>query len=132
MFHCPGNFSLSSLGTYNCDQLQKLEDPIKLYVQYKNSKGQEIKPVIAFLFDSKINGLMRYDGNYGLSPYYIAYSPKSTSRMVLIDKEGEAFLVKPEIFAAVDTRQLNGVFTFTAEPISKAKNKEDLRTKLSL
>lgn len=129
----PGNFSLSSLGTYNCDQLQRLEDPITIYAQYTNKHGREIKPLVALLIDSKLNGIMRYDGNFGLSPYRIAFSPKSSSRMVLIDATGEAYLVKPEQFQQIDLKlNSNAAHTFTAEPIGKAGNKTELRQKLEM
>jgi hypothetical protein len=128
----PGNFSIASLGTYNCDQLQRLEDPVTLYVKYKNKQGKEIRPVVALLIDSKLNGIMRYDGSYGLSPYRIAFSPKSTSRMVLVDSQGDSYLVKPEEFANADLRLDNSTRTFIAEPIIKANNKDELRDRLSM
>jgi hypothetical protein len=129
----PGNFSLTSLGTYNCDQLQRLEDPITIYAKYTNKQGHELKPIVALLIDSKLNGILRYDGNYGLSPYRIAFSPKSTSRMVLLDANGEAYLVKPGQFEEVDRRlNSNAVHTFAVEPIGKANNKSDLKAKLEM
>ena len=129
----PGIFSLSSLGTYNCDALQRLQDPVNLYVDYKDSKGQPLRPVVAMLIDSKINGIMRYDGSYGFSPYRIAYSPRSVSRMVLVDVAGKAYLVKPETFSSIDVNTArNTMHTFIAEPIKQAKNKSELRTLLSL
>lgn len=130
----PGNFSLSSLGTYNCDQLQRLEEPVILYAQYTNKQGKEIRPVIALLIDSKLNGILRYDGNYGYSPYHFAFSPKSSSRMILVDGNGDSYLVKPEEFAVIDLSlgKTNNIHTFTAEPIGKATNKDELREKLAI
>jgi hypothetical protein len=126
------NFSVPSLGTYNCDQLQRLQDPVNLYVQYKNATGEAIKPVIAYLIDSRINGLLRFDGSFGLSPYRITYSPTSSSRMVLVDAAGETYVVKPDAFASVDPKQLKSMYTFVAEPVSNVKNKQELKAVLRL
>jgi hypothetical protein len=129
----PGNFSLTSLGTYNCDQLQRLEDPITIFAKYTNKEGRELKPIVALLIDSKLNGILRYDGNYGLSPYRIAFSPKSSSRMVVVDATGEAYLVKPRQFEEVDlSLNSNTVHTFAVEPIGKANSKTELKEKLDM
>src|SRR5205085_2815652 len=103
--------SLSSLGTYNCDQLYRLNNPVELYVNYKTSNGLDVRPVIAFILDNKLNGLLRFDGNYGRSPYHITYSAASLSRMVVIDAAGQSWLVKSSAFNGVDPRRAKDVFT---------------------
>jgi len=128
-----GNFSLTSLGTYNCDQLQRLQDTLTVYAQYRNSKGEEILPVVALLIDSRLNGMLRYDGSYGWSPYRIAFRPQSVNRMVLIDMNGEAYLVKPDAFKEVDLNySQRRMHTFVADRIDKTKNKEALKEQLKL
>ncbi len=126
------SFSVPTLGTYNCDQLNRLENPVNLFVNYKSKNGESINPVVAYLIDSKINGLLRYDGSYGLSPYKIAYSPSSTSRMILIGTNGEAYTVNSTAFSSIDPTNATKSYTLIAEPVKNVRSKQELKELLKL
>jgi hypothetical protein len=125
-------FSLSSLGTYNCDQLYRLNNPVELYVNYETSKGEQVRPVIAFILDNNLNGLLRFDGDYGRSPYHITYSAASLSRMVVIDAAGQSWSVKSTAFNGVDPKRSKDIYTLVAEPIKKSGNKLQLKSSLGM
>ncbi len=126
------DLSIQQLGIYNCDQLYKLDNPVPMYVEYKTSSGKEVKPVVALLMDSKLNGLLCFDGNYGLSPYKIAFSPKSVNRMVIVTAERETYIVSPEVFAGINPSGFAEPYSLTVSPLRTVKNKKELKVAMKM
>ncbi len=92
------NLRISSLGVYNCDQIQRLENPVEVIASYSDEKGSVIDPVFIYIVDSRLNGILRYDGHYGYSPYRFAYSPKAKTVLLAFDKNGEAYIYNANQF----------------------------------
>ncbi len=93
--------SISALGVYNCDQIQRLENPVEVIASYSDEKGAVIEPVFIYIVDSRLNGILRYDGHYGYSPYRFAYSPKAKTVLLVFDKKGAAYIYNAKQFEAL-------------------------------
>lgn len=120
------SLKISSLGIYNCDQIERLIDPLIVDAQYRNEKGETIKPVFIYLVDSRINGILKYDGYMRYSPSHFAYSPYSENTLLAFDGEGGSYIIKSDDFRkAVENPA--GMKAFTMKKIENLDRREDLQ-----
>ena len=115
---------ISSLGVYNCDQIQRLENPVEVIATYNDEKGATIEPVFIYIVDSRLNGILRYDGYNGFSPYHFAYSPTAKTVLLAFDKNGEAYIYTANQFKSlkVESRQLKHQFSVSKIGLLKDEN----------
>ncbi len=86
--------AVDGFGVWNCDQIQRIENGVQVLASYKTKKGQKIAPTTTFVVDENLNGVLRYDGYMGLSPYDFAISSTSASTILTIDAKGNLAYVK--------------------------------------
>ena len=92
---------ISSLGVYNCDQIRRLENPVEVIASYNDEKESPINPVFIYVVDSRLNGILRYDGHYGYSPYRFAFSPTAKTVLLAFDTKGDAYIYTANQFKSL-------------------------------
>jgi len=120
------SLSIAKLGIYNCDQVGNLKNPVTVIADYVDEKGKTIEPLLAFLIDDTFNGMLRYDGNYGLSPYVFAFSPTSGNTLIIFDENANAYICYPDQFKQIENVEDRFKHTFKVKKIKSLKTKEDL------
>lgn len=88
--------SISSLGVWNCDQIQRLKEPVYVKKTYKSSTGKKIEPTIIYIIDKEVNGTLTYNGAYNMSPYYFAISSKSQNTLIAFDMNNKAYICRAD------------------------------------
>jgi hypothetical protein len=83
------SLELDGMGVFNCDQIQRLSNPIVAKSKYKGVDGAGLKTRATYIIDNKINGVLRYDGYMGYSPAKIAYSAESDNLLITIGEDGK-------------------------------------------
>ncbi|MEC4005769.1 OmpA family protein [Flavobacterium sp. SUN052] len=124
------SLQISKLGIYNCDQIQRLQNPIEIFANYTDEKGNELNPVFIYLLDSNFNGVIKYDGYNGLSPFRFAFSPQSKNTMIAFDGNGNSYIYKSEKFSEIN---INGSYKhhdFIMTKINNLKSIDDLKAQL--
>ena len=123
------SLSISNLGIYNCDQIQRLQKPIEIYAEYTDQNGKEINPIFIYLLDNKFNGIIRYDGFNNFSPYHFAFSPSSKNILLAFDLNGDSYIFQSEKFNKITILRKNK-FTFIMTKITNLKSIDDLKSLL--
>ncbi|WP_298153678.1 OmpA family protein [Flavobacterium sp.] len=119
------SMNISQLGIFNCDQISRLSSPLYVDAVYEDERGRTVKPLFIYLVDSRINGILRYDGNYGYSPSRFAYSPTSQNTLMAFDADDNSFVLNAADFRkTVDGK--TGTVVFKLKKVSNIKNKEEL------
>lgn len=121
--------SISSLGIFNCDQIQRLFEPLIVNVEYTDQQNNKIIPIFIYIVDEKINGLLKYDGYMGYSPNRFAYSPKSKTTLLAFDAVGNAYIYTKEKMKQLDTNKTQ--HHFVLEKINNISNKDELAALLN-
>ncbi|WP_395064052.1 OmpA family protein [Flavobacterium sp.] len=121
------SLSITNLGIYNCDQIQRLQNPIEIFAEYKDENAKEIKPLFIYLLDSKFNGIIKYDGYNNYSPYRFAYSPSSKNTILAFDGNGDSYIFESEKFKNINTSEKNLKYNFTMTKIDNLKDDIDLK-----
>lgn len=124
------SLSISTLGIYNCDQIQRLQNPVEIFAEYKDENGTEIKPLFIYLLDSKFNGIIKYDGYNNYSPYRFAFSPSSKNTLLAFDGNGDSFIFESEKFKSIQTSGTYLEHLFILKKIENLKDELDLKNLL--
>ena len=84
------SFSLRGMGIFNCDQIQRMEEPIEVFAKYKNEDNQKFSPESVYIIDKTGNSVFQYDGTRGYNVNKIAFnkSTKAQNTMLTINKDG--------------------------------------------
>jgi len=98
------SLELDGMGVFNCDQIQRLSNPIVANAKYKEADGTGLKTTATYIVDNKINGVLRYDGFMGYSPSKIAYSAQSDNLLITIKEDGKVAYADKESFRTETTR----------------------------
>lgn len=77
------SLSLDGMGIYNCDQIQRLNDPVQIFADY-HSDSASVEPVATYIIDKKINAVLQYDGYRGFSADKIAFSNSKNAENVML------------------------------------------------
>lgn len=121
--------NISSLGIYNCDQIQRLQNPMIVNVEYQNAKGEKVFPVYIYIIDKKINGVLRYDGYGNYDPFHFAFSPSSKTTLLALDANGNAYICNPQKINELRNRSTIQKLTLTK--IENIDNREQLASLLN-
>ncbi|MCW3105368.1 MAG: hypothetical protein JWO09_3808 [Bacteroidetes bacterium] len=78
------SLSLDGMGIYNCDQIQRLNDPVQIFADYHSRDSAAIEPVATYIIDKKINAVLQYDGYRGFSADKIAFSNSRNAENVML------------------------------------------------
>lgn len=117
------SLSLDGFGVYNCDQIQRLDNPVVVYASY-NDSGVKVHEQVSYIIDKKKNSILTYwTGAKNKQP--IAFSPASDNILMTVGEQGELALGTQKTFdgrSFADNRhyefEVNGVetkFTSVAE-----------------
>ena len=118
------SLNISNLGIYNCDQIARLKNLIIINANYLNEKGETVLPVFIYLVDIELNGILKYDGNYGYSPYHFAYSESALNTLLAFDESGNSYLINNQDFVTMTSKIIDKNVTFFMKKIDKNENKE--------
>ncbi len=124
------SLQISKLGIYNCDQIQRLQNPVEIFANYADEKGKEVNPVFIYLLDSNFNGIIKYDGYNGLSPYRFAYSPQSKNTIIAFDGSGNSYVYQSEKFNEINWSGVYKHHDFVLKKIENLKNISELKNLL--
>ncbi|MES2592901.1 MAG: hypothetical protein V4608_13545 [Bacteroidota bacterium] len=88
------SLSLDGMGVFNCDQIQRIKQPVEVFATYKNSESEELSPYGAYIIDKKINGILSFE------PSNIIFSKSDDAQNILItvNLDGSVGLFKTEDF----------------------------------
>ena len=124
------SLSISNLGIYNCDQIQRLQNPVEIFAEYKNENGKEIKPLFIYLLDNKFNGILKYDGYNNYSPYRFAFSPSSKNTLLAFDGNGDSYIFESDKFKLINTTGTVLQHVFVMRKIENLRNVSELKSLL--
>lgn len=120
------NVNVSTMGVWNCDQIQRLEAPVYVKAQYVDENNKPLQIVKVWLIDSKINGALSYEGSSGnLSPYHFPYSPFSKNTLLAIDAYDRTYIFSTDAFQQLSSTQ-SEKYTFRMKNAGRPQNKEEL------
>jgi hypothetical protein len=77
------SFSVDGMGIWNCDQIYRLQDPVRIAARYNSKEGEKIKAQGTYVIDKKLNGVLQYYTDE------ITFSPKSDNVFIVIKPNGE-------------------------------------------
>jgi hypothetical protein len=94
------SLSLSGMGIYNCDQIQRMEKPVEIFAKYKTGDEQKISAKAAYVIDKGNNSVFQYDGYRGYSADKIAFDKgsKAQNTLLAIAEDGSISVYKNEQF----------------------------------
>ena len=78
------SLSLDGMGIYNCDQIQRLQNPVEIFADYHSRDSAAIQPAATYIIDKKINAVLQYDGYLGFSADKIAFSNSKNAENVML------------------------------------------------
>ncbi len=120
------SLNISQLGIYNCDQISRLQNPLIVDAEYLNEKGENINPIFIYLVDKRLNGILKYDGNYGYSPKHFAYSESSENTLLAFDENGNSYIINTTDFVEMTSQKDNKNVTLFMKKIGINKSKSDV------
>jgi Leucine-rich repeat (LRR) protein len=125
------NLSVSGFGVYNCDQIKRLQNPVRVLASYRNEKGEDIDANTTYVLDKNVRGVLTYSGAYaGLKENEIAFDPGSTQSIMVIGNNGKVSIMKGE---ELKGRSFGDKEEFSVKEIgSNLTNADDLRKALGL
>ncbi|OFY85353.1 MAG: hypothetical protein A3F72_03555 [Bacteroidetes bacterium RIFCSPLOWO2_12_FULL_35_15] len=113
------NLSLSGTGIYNCDQIQRLKQPVEVFARYKTPENEKLRPKSAYILDKTTNSVFQYDGHYGFSASKIAFSKSNNAQNTLlaVNEDGSLAIYKTEQFKKNNFKNKNS-FDFVVTKIN--------------
>lgn len=91
--------SITNLGVWNCDQVERLKEPIYVKKTYADKNGNKLEPITLYVIDKEVSGTLTYDGYRDLSPYYFPVSSKSKNTLIAFDVNNKGYICKAEDFS---------------------------------
>lgn len=90
--------AIDGFGVWNCDQIQRLRSPTTILATYEDQSGKKYNPVMTFVIDDNLNGVLQYSGYRGYSPRKFAISKRSPSTILAVDADGNlSYMTKVEV-----------------------------------
>ncbi|MFI5150249.1 MAG: hypothetical protein ACHQRM_11000 [Bacteroidia bacterium] len=114
------SLEIDGMGVFNCDQVQRLQNPVVANSSYKTGDGVALNTKSTYIIDNRLNGVLRYDGYRGFSPSKIAYSPGSDNILISIREDGTIAWQNPRQFKD-DTREKPTKPEFTVGEVDPSK-----------
>jgi hypothetical protein len=78
------SLSINGMGIYNCDQIQRLQQPVEIFASYRTNDNKKLKAKATYIIDKTTNAVMQYDGYMGYGPSKIAFSNSKSAQNILI------------------------------------------------
>lgn len=94
------SLSLSGTGIYNCDQIQRMKEPVAVFAKYKSTENENLKPKAAYILDKTSNSVFQYDGYMKFNANKIAFSKSDEAQNTLlaINDDGSLAVFRTEGF----------------------------------
>jgi hypothetical protein len=89
------SFQLDGMGVFNCDQYERLEEPVIVLAHYKDDNKRNMSCDKVYLVDPKMNAVLIYDHFHALTPSKLAIDKRSDFRMVVQNARGEFGYIDP-------------------------------------
>lgn len=110
--------SITGFGVYNCDQIRRLQNPVKVLASYRTTQGEPLVAYTTYVIDKNIRGVLTYSGAYaGLKDSEIALDPKTTQAIMVLGADGSVGVMKGEALKGMNIR--GGNVEFTVEKLSQ-------------
>ena len=121
--------AMTGISIFNADQLMKMPQNEQLAAGYIGSDGKKIKMAMCYYMNSKINGVVRYEGYMG-TPSNFTYSRKGQNSLILVDLNGGLYVIDRDTFAAEVAKDKNNA-VFKVRKIEKGASKQQWRDALA-
>lgn len=82
---------IDRLGMYNCDQIRRMANAREIRPTFTDADGKELDIFLAFVTDRSMNGIVRYDGYGGMSPYKMSIGKFST-KLIAVSEFGSTWV----------------------------------------
>jgi hypothetical protein len=128
------SLQLDNMGIFNCDQIQRLQNPVEIFASYNKLNNGKLSPESIYIIDKKINAVLQYNGYRGYGPDKIAFSnnPDAQNVLLAINKDGTMAIYRPENFKE-NTFTDKTKFTFRVEELgNKYANVGELKKSIGL
>jgi hypothetical protein len=129
------SLSISGMGIYNCDQIQRISYPIEVFASYKSSAtDKKLDISTTLLIDKKKNAVFQYTGAYGYKPSKIVMSGSKNAEQILVavKSDGGIAIYTTENFKGVNLEDKKK-FEFVVNEIdSSFTTVDDLRKIIGL
>lgn len=119
------NLGISSFGTYNCDQLSRIKNPVEILAEYTNENNEKLDIASVFMIDHSINSVLVFNGYMDLWPGRFSYGKHAKNTLVAFDAKGNAYICKPNVFADA-VKVADKLKTFNLQTIGQQATKQDL------
>lgn len=129
------SLSLDGFGIYNCDQIQRINEPVEIFASYKSVNNEkQIQPVATYIIDKKINAVLQYNGYRGFSADKIAFSKSKNAENTLlaIKKDGTVAIYSPADFKQNNFRNKQDFEFRVIDASSNFSNIEELKKYIGL
>jgi hypothetical protein len=85
--------------------------------EYVNSDGETVEPMVIYVFDQTINGVITYNGNYNLGPKHFAFSKVNKTTMLVADAHGRMYKVDESEFSKLQNQASITTHQFVLSPV---------------
>lgn len=96
------SLTLDGFGVYNCDQIQRLENPVQIFAACMNESGNKQALSTIYIIDNHTNGVLTYSGGYDMKKttygIEIAFSPQYQTSMLAVGADGQMYIAGPAEF----------------------------------
>ncbi len=122
-----GGLRVANFGVYNCDQVYRLKNQIKVSPKFVDQNGKKIENASQVsLIDLKINGA------FSFSPTSFTCNSKADNVLAMFTTTGKLYLLEKDQFKATNMT-VSGDYTLKMKDMSKQiKNHQDLASYLNL
>lgn len=122
------SLQLDGFGIYNCDQIQRLSNPVEVFAVLEDSSGKRLPASVMYVVDRNINSVLSFgawgEGRIVNGAISIAYSPGSDNR--LIGVEGNTLYIAGN--AAFENENTNhGKKVFVVQRLPRAATVGEVR-----
>lgn len=125
------NVNVSSMGVWNCDQLERIADKTYVKANFVDEKNRKLRITTLWVIDSRLNGVLTYSGQgEKLTPYHFPYSTSSNNSLLAVDDQLNIYTCSATAFAAMSVKQPEH-YTFIMTLTGKPRNKTDFSGMLS-
>ncbi len=92
------SISINGLGVWNCDQLNRLNNPITVNKTYFDTKGDPLQILCVYVINKAVNGVLTYDGSYNMGPANFKVSGAANNMLLALDTRQRVYMCKQAWF----------------------------------
>jgi hypothetical protein len=103
---------LQGMGVFNCDQVKRLDHPVKATVKKIAVGAAAVVPFIVYVIDKAKNMVLTYTGNGG-GPVRVTYGGQATNTLMMVDGDGNLYMSDENQFKEGAVKGGDGNFNAT-------------------